>query len=134
MKNFVEKISQKYRRIQEKNAKYRRIQIKKHKKTRNIGDIRNIRGVGGLQTETFQDRGGFMVLEHFNKHFVKNPRKKSHAGKCFGFFSSRHSENQILNEKFNRKMDTFSFFFFQNQGNFFLFSKEQGRPPHSPPC
>ena len=49
--------------------------------------------MGGLQTETFQDRGGFMVLEHFNKHFVKNPRKKGHAGKCFGFFSSRHSEN-----------------------------------------
>ena len=33
-------------------AKYRKISAKKHKKTRNIEDIENIRGVGGLKMFT----------------------------------------------------------------------------------
>ena len=48
MKNFVEKISQKYRSIQEKFEIQENIG-KKHKKTRNIVDIGNMGGVAGLK-------------------------------------------------------------------------------------
>ena len=48
MKNFVEKISQKYRSIQEKFKIQENIG-KKHKKTRNIVDIGNMGGVAGLK-------------------------------------------------------------------------------------
>ena len=48
MKYFVEKISQKYRSIQEKFEIQENIG-KKHKKTRNIVDIGNMGGVAGLK-------------------------------------------------------------------------------------
>ena len=32
---------------------------------------------------------GFAELRHFDKYFVKNPRKKGPLGKHFGFFSAR---------------------------------------------
>ena len=38
----------------------------------------------GAQLEVFQGRGGFLKLGHFDKHFVKNSRKK--AGKVWEFF------------------------------------------------
>ena len=44
----------------------------------------------GAQPEIFQGRGGFVELGHFDKHFVKNTRKKDPAGKNFGFFSPRY--------------------------------------------
>lgn len=31
----------------------------------------------GAQPEILQGRGGFMELDHFDKHFVKNKRKKA---------------------------------------------------------
>ena len=34
----------------------------------------------GAQPEIFQGRGSFMELGHFNKHFVKNTRKKVPPG------------------------------------------------------
>ena len=36
-----------------------------------------------------KDRGGFVELGHFDKHFVKNTRIKPPAGKTFGIFSAR---------------------------------------------
>ena len=36
-------------------------------------------------------RGGFGELGHFDKHFVKNLRKKGLAGENFGVFSPRYS-------------------------------------------
>ena len=65
----------------------------------------------GSQPEIFQGRGGFVKLGHFNKHFVKNTRKKGAAGKIFGVY-------QCL--------------FFQNQGTFFDFQKWQEGPSPSP--
>ena len=35
----------------------------------------------GAQPEIFQGRGGFVELGHFDKHFVKNTRKKARMGK-----------------------------------------------------
>ena len=35
------------------------------------------------QSEIFQGRGGFGELEHLNKHFLKNLRKKAPAGENF---------------------------------------------------
>ena len=32
---------------------------------------------------------GFVELRHFDKYFVKNPRKKDPLGKHFGLFSPR---------------------------------------------
>ena len=40
----------------------------------------------GAQPEILQGRGGFMELDHFDKHFVKNKRKKGPAEKNFGVF------------------------------------------------
>ena len=34
----------------------------------------------------FQDRGGFVELGHFDKHFVKNARKKRPQGNILVFF------------------------------------------------
>ena len=65
----------------------------------------------GAQPEIFQGRGGFVKLGHFNKHFVKNTRKKGAAGKIFGVY-------QCL--------------FFQNQGTFFDFQKWQEGPSPLP--
>ena len=44
----------------------------------------------GAQPEIFQGRGGFVELAHFDKHFVKNTRKKGPAGKNFGVVSPRY--------------------------------------------
>ena len=42
----------------------------------------------GAQSEVFQGRRGFRKLAHFDKHFVKNLRKKGFAGgKFWSFFS-----------------------------------------------
>ena len=40
----------------------------------------NRRSETGAQPEIFQGKGGFVDLEHFDKHFVKNTKKDS-AGK-----------------------------------------------------
>ena len=43
-------------------------------------------------TRIFQHSGCFIELGHFDKHFVKNTRKKRpHTGKHFGVFSPRYS-------------------------------------------
>ena len=43
------------------------------------------------QPEIFQGRGGFVEFVHFNKHFVKNTRKKTPQGKMLEFFCPRYS-------------------------------------------
>ena len=40
----------------------------------------------GAQPEIFQDRGGFVKLGHFGKHFIKKSRKKAPQGKILEFF------------------------------------------------
>ena len=40
----------------------------------------------GTQPEIFQGRRGFEELGHFDKHFVKNTRKKGPTGNNFGAF------------------------------------------------
>ena len=45
----------------------------------------------GAQSEIFQGRGGFGELGHFDKHFVKNLRKKGPTGEYFGDFSPGYS-------------------------------------------
>ena len=34
----------------------------------------------GVQPEIFQSSGGFVKLEHFDKHFIKNTGKKDPTG------------------------------------------------------
>ena len=43
--------------------------------------------IAGAQPEIFQGRGGFVKLGHFDKHFVKNSRKRAAQGKFLSFFS-----------------------------------------------
>ena len=46
------------------------------------GEIFNeVKHNSGAQPEIFQGRGGFVELGHFNKHFLKNTRKKVLPGK-----------------------------------------------------
>ena len=40
----------------------------------------------GAQPETFQGRRGFVKLEHLDKHFINNSRKKVPAGKVSEYF------------------------------------------------
>ena len=49
----------------------------------------------GKQPEFFQGRGGFMELEHFDKHFVKNTRREDLAEKHFGDTPKVHFEWKI---------------------------------------
>ena len=75
-----------------------------------------------------------MVLGHFNKYFVKNTRKKGPTGKLFELFPPRYSENYILNEKFNSKMDTI-WGFISESVHFFRFSrKDRGGFTLPPSC
>ena len=41
----------------------------------------------GAQSEIFRDRGGFVKLRHFDKHFIRKSRKKEPQGKILEFFS-----------------------------------------------
>ena len=52
---------------------------------------RNVNQKPGAQPKMFQGRGGFVELRHFDKHFVKNTRKKGPAGEHFEVFSPRYS-------------------------------------------
>ena len=63
----------------------------------------------GAQLELFQSSGGFLELAHFDKHFVKNTRKKIPTGKIFELFP----------------IDTLKATFrMENLGHFFRFSKK----------
>ena len=53
----------------------------------------------GAKPEIFQGK------EFFDKHFVKNTRKKDATGKYFGVTSPTYSYNYIFNGKFNPNMD-----------------------------
>ena len=77
--------------------------------------------ITGAQPENFQGRGGFVEIGHFDKHFVKNTRKKGLAGKNFRVFPPRYSSNNILNRKFNTKLDTIRTFFSKIRALFPLF-------------
>ena len=85
----------------------------------------------GAQPEIFQGRGYFVKLGHFEKHFLKNVKKKGPAGKKFGFFLPRYSQNYILNGKFNLRMDTIRAFFSKIRALFY-FQKTAGEAPPSP--
>ena len=79
--------------------------------------------ITGVQTEIFQGRGGFVELGHFDKHFIKNTRKKKGPqGKILEFFHLDTVKNYIFDKKFKPKMDTIRAFF-SNLGHFFQFSK-----------
>ena len=58
----------------------------------NLRDIAvlNIKGsdyrcITGAQPEISQGRGGFVKLEHFDKHFIKKSRKTAPQGKILEF-------------------------------------------------
>ena len=71
--------------------------------------------------KTFQGRGGFGVLGHFDKHFVKNfRRKKPRMGKIFEFFPLDSIKTTFWMEIL--PMDGhYQVLFFQNQGTFYDF-------------
>ena len=71
---------------------------------------------------------GTLISISSKTHFVK----KGPRGKYLGVFSSRYSENYILNGKFNPKIDTIRAFFPKIRALFSNFKKEQGRPPSLP--
>ena len=40
----------------------------------------------GAKPDIFQGRGIFVILGHFDKHFIKKSRKKARQGKILEFF------------------------------------------------
>ena len=60
-----------------------------------------------------------MKLGHFDKHFVKNLRKKRPAGENFGVFSPRYPQIYILNSKFKLRIIESGPFFFPKSVHFF---------------
>ena len=90
----------------------------------------------GVQPESFQGRGGFVELKHFDKLFVKNTSKKGSAGKKFWAFSPRYYQNYILNRRFNPWMDAIRAYFSKIRALFSIFKKGKGKPrsPPSPRC
>ena len=80
-------------------------------------------------TEDFSGRGMFRRIGHFDKHFVKMSRKKGTAGKNFGVFSPRYTQNYILNGKFNPRMDTIMALFSKIRALLSIFKKGQWRSP-----
>ena len=86
--------------------------------------------ITGVRTEIFQGKVGFVELGHFDKHFVKNTRKKKGPqGKIFEFYHLDTVKNYILDKKFKPKMDTIRAFFFKLRPLFSIFKKGKGRPP-----
>ena len=66
-----------------------------------------------------------MELGDFEKHFVKNIRKKC-PGKDFGVFSPSYSLNYILNGKVNPKKVTIRAFFSKIRALSSIFKKSRG--------
>ena len=75
------------------------------------------------QPDIFQGRRGFGQLEHFDRHFIKNTRKKGPIEKHFEVFSPRY---YILNGKSNPRMDTMRAFYSKIRTHFFNFLKSTG--------
>ena len=75
------------------------------------------------QPDIFQGRRGFGQLEHFDRHFIKNTRKKGPIEKHFEVFSPRY---YILNGKSNPRMDTMRAFYSKIRTHFFNFLKNTG--------
>ena len=85
------------------------------------------------QPDIFQGRGGFAILGHFDKKFVKNT-KKGPAGKILEFFLQDTLKNTFSMEYLIQKWKLSRPFFQKNQGTFFDFQKRQERTPHRPPA
>ena len=77
-----------------------------------------------------------MELEHLDKPFIKNARKKGPAGKILELFLLDTLKTMFWMEDLAQGWTQLGPFF-QNQGTFFDFQKGQGRPPpwpnHPPP-
>ena len=71
-------------------------------------------------------RRSFVELGHFDKHFVKHARIKTSAGKHFGDFSPRYSQNYILNAEFDPKMGTITILLPKTRALIYIFQP----PPH----
>ena len=81
-----------------------------------------------MQPKQFHDgREGFVKFGHFDKHFVKNLKKKCSAGENLTNFTPRFSQNYILNCKFNLNDKHNHVLVFQNQSNYFDFQKRGGK-------
>ena len=65
-------------------------------------------------------------IDHFDKNFDKDTRKRGLARKHFGVFSPRYSYSCTLNGEFHSKMDTIRAFLSKIRILFFPFSKKAG--------
>ena len=85
-----------------------------------------------LDQKCFRAREGMVDLGDFDKHFVKNTRKKTPRERFWSFFC-RYSWNYILNGKFNSRW-TEPGLFFPELRYFFRLSKRAGEASFlSPP-
>ena len=85
----------------------------------------------GTRKFSRQGRRAFVGPEYFDKHFLKNMRKRGPVGKYFEVFLHLDTQNYILNEKFNPKMDTIRIFLSRIRILFLDFQKGLESPPLS---
>ena len=78
----------------------------------------------GVEPEIFQGKGSFVKLEHFNKHFVKNTRKKrAFQEKTLEFFhlDALKTQKNLTQKRakpvpFSPNQETFFWFFLKSRG------------------
>ena len=78
----------------------------------------------------FHGRGSFVELGHFDKHFVKNTRKKSPTRKHFGVLSPTLKITFWMENLTLRWIQPG--LFFRNQGTFFDFQKQARKASPTP--
>ena len=79
------------------------------------------------------NRGAFFELWHFEKHLIKNSKRKGQTGKNFRFFLLDKLTNGILNEKFNPKMTKVRTLFLKIRALFSNFQESAGENSPSSP-
>ena len=84
---------------------------------------RNVNQKPGAQPKMFQGRGGFEELGHFDKHFVKNTRKKALQGNILEFFLLDTLKTTFWIENLTERWTQWGPFF-PKAGHFFQFSKK----------
>lgn len=77
--------------------------------------------LGSCSSTQPRSRGGLLEYGFFDKHYVYGIQKKGPAGKTFGIFSPRYSQNCILNRNLNHKMHTNRVLFCKFRAIFFYF-------------
>ena len=82
--------------------------------------------------KVFQSREGFLVIGYFNKHFIRNKRKRTLQGNILEFFLLDTFETTFCAENLNQRWTPTGPFFSKTALLSIFKKKWQGRPPLPP--